>query len=236
MYWKHNPGADQTNYVVSNKPGGSNGHWESFKTRDKREAELGDAMANAGQKFAGFIATFPATIYSTLAPIVYEAAETGLARLTIWAYRNYKIINTAGTLGVGAVDPSGQSSIAETSAKNIALGLKGNLEEFASNFENTFHVGQWRSVGITSGTAGNFMDEFYEAVSNIVKQGGRIKFDLSGFNIKKGLQAVGKTLYDEGVGYTDWEFSQAIDKFKNNTDFYLNGEKVNIEDILKNNQ
>ncbi|MEI6947355.1 RHS repeat-associated core domain-containing protein [Paraflavisolibacter sp. H34] len=37
-YWKHNPGANQMEYISSNREGKSNGVWEKFETRNKIEA------------------------------------------------------------------------------------------------------------------------------------------------------------------------------------------------------
>jgi RHS repeat-associated protein len=39
-YWQHDPGANQSQRIVSNKPGGSNGHWAEFERQETRQARL----------------------------------------------------------------------------------------------------------------------------------------------------------------------------------------------------
>ena len=46
-YWKHNPGAEQSRYVASNKAGGSNGQWAPFETRDARQIRVTNSLCDA---------------------------------------------------------------------------------------------------------------------------------------------------------------------------------------------
>lgn len=39
-YWQHDPGADQHQRIVTNKPGGSNGQWVEFERQESRQARL----------------------------------------------------------------------------------------------------------------------------------------------------------------------------------------------------
>jgi RHS repeat-associated protein len=107
-YWKHNPGAEQTRFIVSNKTGGSNGQWQIFETQNSRQARLGGEVANIlSAGFATAIVAVPGIVAAL--PIAADAGLTMLARATIFAYRYARTITTLGTLGTGLADPSGQS-------------------------------------------------------------------------------------------------------------------------------
>lgn len=69
----------------------------------------------------------------------------------------------------------------------------------------------------------------------MISTGGRIKFDLTKFDINKARSNAGQGLYDEGVGYTDWEFNQVLgnENLLNATDFYRDGKFVPTSQVLK---
>lgn len=51
-------------------------------------------------------------------------------------------------------------------------------------------------------------------VDKVLNSGGKIKFDITSLDLEKAASVKGKSLYDKGVGYTDWEFNQVIGNSK----------------------
>jgi RHS repeat-associated protein len=119
---------------------------------------------------------------------------------------------------------------------SIALGLTNGkqLETFAKSV-NAFHVEDWEKQGLYSNKVQSFPEAFNEATTKAVNSGGKIKFDLTNFDIERAIQAKGKSLYDAGVGYTDWEFNQILGdkKLLKATEFYENGKLIKTSDVIK---
>ncbi|MEL6866267.1 MAG: hypothetical protein AAFP19_17690, partial [Bacteroidota bacterium] len=67
---------------------------------------------------------------------------------------------------------------------------------------------------------------------------GKIKFNITSIDLKQARSLKGKGLYDDGVGYTQWEFNQILDnpQLLRATEFFENGVKVSTEEILKRTQ
>ena len=85
-----------------------------------------------------------------------------------------------------------------------------------------------------SGKQLSFEDAFHEATKSVLETGGKIHFNLDGFDVSKAFGNRGKGLYDDGVGYTDWEFGQILDnaKLRKNTIFYDKSGKVEIDNLI----
>lgn len=124
----------------------------------------------------------------------------------------------------------------ETGIIDIALGLRNGeqLPEFA-NLVKAPHVDQWPELGLYNKNVTNFPDAFHQAVDKVLESGGKIKFDITKLDLSKAAKAQGKSLYDEGIGYTDWEFGQVTgnSKLLKSTEFYENGKLVKTSEVLK---
>lgn len=121
--------------------------------------------------------------------------------------------------------------------QNISLGLKkeGDLIGFSKKFDNAPYMDEWADQGLYADGVQSFDVAFQQATDKVLSSGGRIKFNLTNFDYKKAMGAKGKGLYDEGVGYTDWEFNQILsnDKLLKSTDFYDKGELIPTEKVLQ---
>ena len=123
---------------------------------------------------------------------------------------------------------------AGASAKSIALGLKNKgLSEFASSRGSSM-MDNWLDDGLISPGHLSFDTAFKEATGNVIRSGGKIHFNLDGFDVGKAMNNRGKGLYDDGVGFTDWEFGQILDdpKLLNNTIFYNKSGKVDVKNVF----
>jgi len=122
---------------------------------------------------------------------------------------------------------------------NIALGLRNymggdanTLFRFAKSV-GALEVDQWAKLGVNM--TKSFQNSFKEVTDLVIQSGGKIKFDITSINLKEARAVKGKGLYDEGVGYTQWELNQILDspKLLKNTEFFENGAKVSTEEVIK---
>jgi hypothetical protein len=136
------------------------------------------------------------------------------------------------------LDESGSLGLAGKGSINVALGLRSGskLDKFAKSFLNTFHSDEWKDAGvILKNIETSFQKAFGEAISFIKGNGGSIKFNLDSLDLSQTLKNAGKSLYDKTNTFTDWEFNQIINNssLKGMTEFYKNGEKVDIDEVIK---
>ena len=122
---------------------------------------------------------------------------------------------------------------------SIALGLRnfgaGDADVLA-NFAKkvgAFEVNQWYKLGVD--VTKSFQNTFKEVTDLVVESGGKINFDITNLGLKETRALKGKGLYDDGVGYTQWELNQILDSpaLLKATDFFENGVKVSKEEVLK---
>ena len=237
-YWKHNPGEDQSIRIAGN------GKWVEFKTQNRIQYEHTVKLTRGIATFFAATSSLPfvwagiAEVGGSAAWVTVKASTmNAIARAMATYWRIVPKAASAGKLVAEFLDESGAVGMQNAASKNIALGLGKNLSSFANSFENTFAVDMWQKVGITSGNAKDFTEEFFEAMNSVIQSGSKVKFDLTNLDLKKALQAAGKSLYDEEakIGYTEWEFNQILSNeiFKGSTEFFRNGEKVDIDKLIK---
>ncbi|CAM3829548.1 RHS repeat-associated core domain-containing protein [Flavobacterium branchiophilum] len=99
-----------------------------------------------------------------------------------------------------------ETEVSAAMKTDIALGLAGSAWGDLNAFSKMYsapNATQWRNLGITSGEANNFVDEFFEATSAVLKSGGRIKFNLD--NVEPALVNAqkGMDFYEKGAGATN---------------------------------
>jgi RHS repeat-associated protein len=137
-YWKHNPGADQTRMISSNKTGGSNGQWEVFETRNQLESRLGNDVAK------GFAtAIFGGAFIGAAAPIVAPFAISYGSQV-LGASVPHRIIAAVADAGVQYVGNLSDKGWGKNNVMNI------NLSSTALAFLNPTSI-------VTTGVGGNFL-------------------------------------------------------------------------------
>jgi hypothetical protein len=120
-------------YIVSNKPGNSNGQWAPFETQNQTQARLGNEVANGiGGFFAGGIAAiFAAPVVLEGVPAVLSAVTTQATNVAVNAaaayYRYGPALAAAGKFFAEFMDESGGS---------IATGGGASLKLVSTVFED----------------------------------------------------------------------------------------------------
>lgn len=107
---------------------------------------------------------------------------------------------------------------------NLALGFSRSLDEFATSKNAVSIMTAW-DKGFHKVPMGNIYElkQFFgDITSTFVRNGGRIKFNLSG--LRSGME-----------GATTWELRQVLKsaRLKGVTDFYLDGKRLTGDALAK---
>lgn len=120
--------------------------------------------------------------------------------------------------------------------KDVALGLRTidgaeSLGPFGARL-GASTSDDWARLGLHNAPEGRFDIAFQQTLDNITGNGGRIKFNLDSLNVKN---ALGGNPLERIDRYTEWELQQIVRKkgWFNATDFYLNGQKLSLEQLLE---
>ncbi len=112
---------------------------------------------------------------------------------------------------------------------DIALGIKAaGLEEFSARL-NASYMSQWEELGLYEDAEG-WGQAFYQVVSNTLRAGGRIHFNLDGVDIADALAGNPEEFVDR---YTSYELQQIVlnPLWFRNTVFYREGRSLTLEDL-----
>jgi hypothetical protein len=123
---------------------------------------------------------------------------------------------------------------------DVALGLdtiggKPALNDFA-RMTGAHRDNAWRELGLhdVPAQSGRFDLAFEQSLTKVVKDGGKIKFNLDSLDVPKALAGDPKLRYTaEGSRMTEWELQQIVRsrQWLDSTEFYLNGKKLTADEV-----
>jgi hypothetical protein len=92
---------------------------------------------------------------------------------------------------------------------------------------------QWSSAFGDVASGKSFSEIFSNVTQHVVKNGGVIKFDLTGFSMKGIASDIGLSA-EKASSYTNWEFLQIVGnkKLLEATKFYENGAVLPTEKVI----
>lgn len=105
-------------------------------------------------------------------------------------------------------------------ARDFALGFFTRIKEFAGSARTGFQIDVPRGQ--------MFIEALEGELQQVAAAGGRIRFDATGFDPRQAL-APGSEFY---LNLTSQEFRLILQRFTQQTDFYVNGAQVPLESLL----